>query len=223
MGIFNERLRELRDSSGISSKKLAEDLNIKEARLSYYMSNDREPPFELLIAFADYFNVSTDYLTGKSLHKNHEEEFLAKNVTDKLENSGINPERQGDIEAHTIGLHDLLVKFSEIEMQGKNSGNVWEQAKYWLKGLSQYLVFVTDYRPQNYPLDSAREAMNLFTKSRYFAMKNIINMCEQAYNDESIDERIKSRIQISTSYNIRPSRDEQPEHKNYNESVSDPK
>ena len=56
------RLKDLRNSRGISQVKLAMDLNVNQNSISRYESGLREPDYNTLIKIADYFNVSIDYL-----------------------------------------------------------------------------------------------------------------------------------------------------------------
>lgn len=60
------RLKELRKAKGISQLKLALDLNMNQNSISRYESGKREADYKTLIAFADYFNVSVDYLLGRT-------------------------------------------------------------------------------------------------------------------------------------------------------------
>ena len=60
------RLKELRISRGISQLKLALDLNMNQNSISRYETGVRQADYETLIAFADYFNVSVDYLIGRT-------------------------------------------------------------------------------------------------------------------------------------------------------------
>ncbi len=65
MSMFHERLKELRDKSGKTQQKIAEDLNITPQNLSYYI-NGREPNYDILISMADYFETTIDYLLGRT-------------------------------------------------------------------------------------------------------------------------------------------------------------
>ena len=60
------RLRELRKSKGISQLKLALDMNTNQNTISRYETGEREPGITELIKFADYFNVSVDYLLERT-------------------------------------------------------------------------------------------------------------------------------------------------------------
>ena len=59
------RLKELRKKRNISQLKLALDLNMNQNSISRYENMEREADYETLIKFADYFNVSIDYLLGR--------------------------------------------------------------------------------------------------------------------------------------------------------------
>lgn len=56
----------LRKERGISQKKAAADLGISQALLSHYEKGIRECGLEFLVKAADYYNVSCDYLLGRS-------------------------------------------------------------------------------------------------------------------------------------------------------------
>ena len=60
------RLKELRRERKISQLKLAIDLNMNQNTLSRYENMEREADYETLIRFADYFDVSLDYLLGRT-------------------------------------------------------------------------------------------------------------------------------------------------------------
>ena len=60
------RLKELRTMRGISQVRLAMDLNMGQNTISRYENEVREADYETLILFADYFNVSIDYLLGRT-------------------------------------------------------------------------------------------------------------------------------------------------------------
>jgi len=63
---FGNRLRALREDSDLTSKEFAEIMHTTNRALNYYENNMREPSFPLLIAIADFFNVSIDYLLGRT-------------------------------------------------------------------------------------------------------------------------------------------------------------
>ena len=75
---FGDRLRELLELNNLSQKQLGEKLNIAPSTIGNYVRNIREPDHATLIIFADFFNVSVDFLLGNTLKKelNNEEQLL---------------------------------------------------------------------------------------------------------------------------------------------------
>lgn len=60
------RLRELRQKRHISQLRLSMDLNLNQNSISRYENNEREADYATLIRIADYFDVSIDYLLGRT-------------------------------------------------------------------------------------------------------------------------------------------------------------
>ncbi|MBQ2928096.1 MAG: helix-turn-helix transcriptional regulator [Oscillospiraceae bacterium] len=60
------RLRELRKKRNVSQVKLAMDLSMNQNSISRYETGEREADYTTLIALADYFDVSLDYLLGRT-------------------------------------------------------------------------------------------------------------------------------------------------------------
>lgn len=60
------RLKFLRVKKGISQLKLASDLDMNQNSISRYETEAREADYKTLIAFADYFDVSIDYLLERT-------------------------------------------------------------------------------------------------------------------------------------------------------------
>ena len=66
---FPRVLTLLRKEKGISQKKAAAELEISQALLSHYEKGIRECGLDFLVRAADYYNVSCDYLLGRSPEK----------------------------------------------------------------------------------------------------------------------------------------------------------
>ena len=63
---FGEHLKTLRKSHNITQKQLAHAINASERGIQQYELGERKPSYDSLIALADYFEVSIDYLVGRS-------------------------------------------------------------------------------------------------------------------------------------------------------------
>lgn len=66
MGQFQNILKSLRTSKGITQNELATQLKISRSTIGMYESGSREPDFETLELIADYFNVDIGYLLGRT-------------------------------------------------------------------------------------------------------------------------------------------------------------
>lgn len=60
------RLKEIRKEHSVSQLKLALDLNMNQNTISRYETLEREADYETLLKFANYFDVSLDYLFGRN-------------------------------------------------------------------------------------------------------------------------------------------------------------
>lgn len=63
---FGKRLRELRLKKDLTQADLAKIIGLGESTISFYESNKRQPDYEILTKLATFFNVSTDYLLGRT-------------------------------------------------------------------------------------------------------------------------------------------------------------
>lgn len=64
------RLKELRKKRNITQLKLAMDLGMNQNAISRYETGEREADYKTLIALADYFGVSIDYLLERTEEEN---------------------------------------------------------------------------------------------------------------------------------------------------------
>ena len=64
--IFCERLKELLKKNGLTISKFCELANVPKGNFSKYMSKLRSINVKYLIITADFFNVSIDYLLGRT-------------------------------------------------------------------------------------------------------------------------------------------------------------
>ena len=64
-----ERIRNLRIDRGLTQKQVAEYLNIKQNTYSQYEIGVLNYPVDVVVKLADYYNVSTDYLLGRTTVK----------------------------------------------------------------------------------------------------------------------------------------------------------
>ena len=63
---FPQRLRQLRKEKGITQEALGQYLHYNHTAVANYESGRNQPSFDDLLKLADYFDVSTDFLLGRS-------------------------------------------------------------------------------------------------------------------------------------------------------------
>ncbi len=77
MSLFSERLKETRQNKKISQKHIANAIEISETQYQNYEYGKKEPTISNFEKIANYFDVSTDYLLGRTdnpnSHKSHNE------------------------------------------------------------------------------------------------------------------------------------------------------
>ncbi len=65
MSIVSERLRTLREGMRFSQKKMADLLGVAQPSINRYEHGQSVPSVDTLVKYADYFDVSMDYITGR--------------------------------------------------------------------------------------------------------------------------------------------------------------
>lgn len=63
---FADRLKQARKRKRFMQKEVAEHFKIAVRTYQNYEGGQRRPDFETLVALADYFDVTTDYLLGRT-------------------------------------------------------------------------------------------------------------------------------------------------------------
>ena len=66
MSVFSQRLQDCRKSKGLTQKQAAIHFAVSERHWQSYEGGTRTPTFEGLIALSDFFDVSLDYLVGRT-------------------------------------------------------------------------------------------------------------------------------------------------------------
>lgn len=67
LAIFAERMRSLRDEKGLKKVEVAKGVGLDRSTITNYENGTRNnPTIEVLQRIAEFFDVSIDYLTGKS-------------------------------------------------------------------------------------------------------------------------------------------------------------
>ncbi len=108
---FGTRLKELRNQNNLTQLELSKILDVSKSNISKYESGDVEPNIELIHKMSNYFDVTTDYLLGKSSHpqlSRRNELDIEKDIANMEENI-----RNGSLRLSLEGeeLDDEIVEF----------------------------------------------------------------------------------------------------------------
>lgn len=68
---FNERIKALRKGKKYTQQQLADKFQVTKSVISYYENSSKAPSPDILILYADEFNVSVDYLFGREKPKSN--------------------------------------------------------------------------------------------------------------------------------------------------------
>ncbi|MFF2484720.1 helix-turn-helix domain-containing protein [Paenibacillus sp. NPDC058071] len=82
---IGSRIAQLRDEQKWTQEQTAAKLGISRAALSHYEKNRREPDSETLAKFADLYQVSIDYLVGRTLSQQAVLDDDVRGFVDQLE------------------------------------------------------------------------------------------------------------------------------------------
>ena len=84
--IFSERLRKLRESMRMSQVQVADLVGTTQSSIGRYENQIGLPPHKTLLWYADYFDVSMDYIYGRTdTPQGKQYEFRLKAIEDSTE------------------------------------------------------------------------------------------------------------------------------------------
>ena len=66
MEIVGQRIRFLRERLGMTQEGLGKAIGVRQSTINRYEMGNAEPAFVRMVAFADFFDVSLDYLFGRT-------------------------------------------------------------------------------------------------------------------------------------------------------------
>ena len=130
----------LRKERGLSQKQVAQDLGISQALLSHYEKGIRECGLDFLVRAADYFEVSTDYLLGRTVQRKpasvSADDIPESDEIRHLKGSMINQVNRKLIMNTTTVIFDLLAQLGEKKLTNAVSNYLM---------CAEYLIFRTIY------------------------------------------------------------------------------
>ena len=145
MNSFSRIITLLRKEKGITQKQAAADLGISQALLSHYEKGLRECGLDFLIKLCDYYNVSSDYILGRSPDRSGavltvDDLEGAETVKDSHYSGSVLPAMNKRLISSSLNVvYDMLAKAGSKELTTKVSDYLM---------LSVYRVFRKLYRAE---------------------------------------------------------------------------
>jgi transcriptional regulator with XRE-family HTH domain len=109
-----DRLKKLREQRKLTQKQLGSAFNISHATINRYEKGQRQPDTEILDKLADFFDVSTDYLLGR---------------TDTQRNLGAEKNEKNQIEEEKKGYISLINDAKEANISIEDMKQMIELVK----------------------------------------------------------------------------------------------
>ena len=66
MESISSRLKAFRESTGLSQQKFSELAGVSQSSINRFEHGQAEAPYKVLLWYADYFDVSLDYIFGRT-------------------------------------------------------------------------------------------------------------------------------------------------------------
>lgn len=180
--IFAKRLFEIRENRGITRQKVADDLGISRASLEYYEKAKRTPDLNTISKISDYFNVSIDYLMGKSDCVSYDldlqgvckyfniDKITAYRLSSLLDS---NAKHSDEIK--------VLLSSKALKTILSNISASWDLRRELGENYLSELKEVTDFKEK-----SAEELFKYYGEDGYYS--NFDNECKQLQNEIDLNE-----------------------------------
>lgn len=165
--MFNQRLKALREESGMKQKEFADKIGISPRVYSYYENNRFPKDTETIKKIAEFFGCTSDYLLGISEFRNHEEAQKIRESAELL--------KQIEDTQALENLKDILNTLAEI-------GSICDQTTYPVTNTLNTMV-----HSMNEMISSYRSSLEAVGESSSQEMKNLKFFEFKAFSTEKID------------------------------------
>ena len=180
----------LRKERGLSQKQVAADLGISQALLSHYEKGIRECGLDFLVRAAEYFEVSCDYLLGRTVQRRLAA-FRADDIPEsdeirQIKGNMINQINKKLLMNTTTVIFDLLAQIGDKRLTNAVSNYLMS---------AEYQIFRTIYCSE----ENNTQSMFSITKNRYKALTSASMMLDLEIIDSVIE---RSTLSLSLSPDI---------------------
>lgn len=205
MSIFTDRLSELIESKNITKKEFAEAIGVPPPQVTYYLGN-REPNYDKLVEIANYFNVSTDYLTGRDESKNPVEKTISEHLNEIINQSEMAKEvlENYPIDKTLDEYFKNLLEITFIQTSSIKTDEMFECVVSFNRIMRLFCIIEEKFKNGNYDvLDEIKNIKRNTIKTEIIINNNSAKIIKNIYEDETIDQEIRNRVETSTSYRIK--------------------
>lgn len=194
----------LRKERGLSQKQVADELNISQALLSHYEKGIRECGLDFLVRIATYYNVSCDYLLGRTPERNGATiniedipEYSEKEDTAKAQNNMLALLNKKLIINTTSIIFDMLSSTSSKKLTNSVSNYLINANYYIFRKLysanadsPQAMFSISENTYQGlsraiYEIEDTHLSLMLSTKKEQKALRNSPDMIETEHPKEA--------------------------------------
>ena len=177
---FSRNLSLLRKEKGVSQKSVASQLKISQALLSHYENGIREPGLEFVVAAADFYGVSADFLLGRTMSR----DGTAINVMDLHDAS---EDKDNILRGSAMSLFSKKILVNTIgiifDLLGRMENRSLVQHAYSYIGTAVYKFFADIYELRKTP-------------DEYFGVQNV-SFSDAADGNMKLNERGSNLTYIS--------------------------
>ena len=146
MSDFPRIITLLRKERGLSQKQVALELDVSQALLSHYEKGIRECGLDFVVKIADYYNVSCDYILGRTSKRSCSDTepcFLNENIENiNIKNSAVSESNKKVI------IDSLEVLYGILEQTGSKVLNI-EVSSYLMVSIYKIIRILYSANPKN--------------------------------------------------------------------------
>jgi transcriptional regulator with XRE-family HTH domain len=114
--MIGERIRKLREEKGMSQAELATGLGCSRMTINNYETEKRIPDIEFAMSLANYFNVTVEYLSGRTEFRNREEVAVSVKKAEQLVRI-LEELPQGESQRMLLYFQEVLEKAIDNELE----------------------------------------------------------------------------------------------------------
>lgn len=218
MSEFSDRFRMLKDENGATLKELSEKLDITVPNLSYYMKG-REPSYDILIKIADYFNVTTDWLIGRTNERDTTQSSIISDIEKQLkldDKDKLSGKKRESFLNQQYSLYNTMVDMYSFFLSTDSSYS--QEGKYFSPAVCNLLNLYVKELNKSFENLSKDSILNLMKKEELIAdvLQTSVLFSSYAYADylshsENLPESDRNTVQEIVNFTFNNFKEKNPD------------